>query len=210
MPDIAGAIPIWNVLASLYRASAWTWRKSWQPPSTGRPRPPANLHRRGSTVCPLIYKRSFKLHHYFKHRRSGWTSCFRRSTLFCCSIDNTTCGLGKQPTNTFIPAPIFWSGMMLKPENHQTYLFKAYAQKAAGNGLMLRPICNPAGHRFGGGASLKSWKMPKGGLRRSVFQNHNNLNLQRSSCATACSEHRRGGRLALRRSRSQHWPVILP
>jgi hypothetical protein len=52
--------------------------------------------------------------------------------------------------------------------------------------------------------------MPKGGLRRSVFQNHNNLNLQRSSCATACSEHRRGGRLALRRSRSQHWPVILP
>jgi len=99
---------------------------------------------------------------------------------------------------------------MLKPENHQTYLFKAYTPKAAGNGLMLRPICNPAGHRFGGGASPKSWKMPKGGLRRSVVQNHNKLNLRRSSCATAFSEHRRGGRLALRRSRSQHWPVILP
>jgi hypothetical protein len=99
---------------------------------------------------------------------------------------------------------------MLKPENHQTYLFEAYTQKAAGNGLMLRPICNPAGHRFGGGASLKSWKMPKGGLRRSAVQNHNNVNLQRSSCATAFSEHRRGGRLALRPSRSQHWPVILP
>jgi hypothetical protein len=34
--------------------------------------------------------------------------------------------------------------------------------------------------------------MPKGGLRRSVVQNHNNQNLQRSSCATAFSEHRRG------------------
>jgi hypothetical protein len=31
--------------------------------------------------------------------------------------------------------------------------------------------------------------MPKSALRRSVVQNRNNLNLQRSSCATAFSEH---------------------
>jgi len=67
---------------------------------------------------------------------------------------------------------------MQESENHQMYRFKAYTQKATENGLMSKPIWNPAGRRCGGGASLKSWKMPKGGSRRwSAGHHHNNQTL---------------------------------
>ena len=50
---------------------------------------------------------------------------------------------GEMATSISAPTQIFWSGMMLKPENRLTYPFKAFTQKAAANGLMSRHTYNP-------------------------------------------------------------------
>ena len=60
---------------------------------------------------------------------------------------------GEMATSISAPTQIFWSGMMLKPENRLTYPFKAFTQKAAANGLMSRHTYNLASCRSGGGGS---------------------------------------------------------
>ena len=51
---------------------------------------------------------------------------------------------GEMATSISAPTQIFWSEMMLKPENRLTYPFKAFTQKAAANGLMSRHTYNVA------------------------------------------------------------------